>query len=158
MLATAVLAQAPTAPESGRAQQLFRGSKIIGSTVRDAQQKKIGEIKDLVLDSGRGEVIYAIVDFGDIAGRGKVHPVPWQALEPGDNGGYYVLHADRETIIQAPGFDHRHWPDMADRRWSGDVERYWNRTVGRGMGGRNRLTDDAGRAGGAQTKLPDKER
>jgi hypothetical protein len=132
-----VTESAKNAPQA----QLYRGSKIIGSTVRDAKNKKIGVIKDLILDAGRGEVAYAVVSFGGVMGLGpKFHAVPWQALEPSDNLRQYVLHADRETISQAPAFDKGRWPDMSDQKWSADIDRYWSRMVGKGTFGTNKLT------------------
>jgi sporulation protein YlmC with PRC-barrel domain len=133
-----------------RTHQLYRSSKIVGSPVHDPKDKKIGEIKDLMLDSARGEIAYAVVNFGGVLGVGaKYHAVPWQALEPSDDGRYYVLYADRETITQAPGFDRSRWPDMADQRWSADIDRYWSRMVGRGPANGNRLSTDAAGSGGA---------
>lgn len=130
---------------SPREQQLYRGTRIIGSTVRDAKDKKIGDIKDLILDSRRGEVAYVVVNFGGVMGVGrKYHAIPWRALEASDNGRYYVLHADRETISQAPGFDKGNWPEMADQKWSAEIDRYWNRTVGRGPFGNGNLTSETG--------------
>lgn len=127
--------------ESAPQEQLYRGSKIIGSTVRDAKNKKIGIIKDLILDARRGEVAYAVVSFGGVMGLGpKFHAVPWQALEPSDDVRQYVLHADRETISQAPAFDKGRWPDMSDQKWSADIDRYWSRMVGKGTFGTNKLT------------------
>lgn len=143
-LAMACKAQAQTAPPTGAAaaapaasqqqHKLYRGSRIIGTNVRDSKDRKIGQIKDLILDGARGEIAYAVVNFGGVMGVGKkFHPVPWQALRPSDDGNYYILHADRETISQAPGFDKARWPDMADRQWNAEIERYWSRMVGRGQ-------------------------
>lgn len=137
---TPSLAQTATSRE----QQLYRGSRIIGSTVRDAHDRKIGDIKDIVLDPERGEIAYAVVSFGGVMGVGrKYHAIPWRVLEAGDNGRYYVLHADRETLSQAPGFDKSNWPDMADQKWNAEIERYWGRTVGRRPFGGN-LTSGPG--------------
>jgi len=109
-------------------QELYRGSRIIGAPVHDPRDRKIGEVKDLLLDSARGEVAYAVLAFG---GR-KLHPVPWRALQPGETGRHYVLDADREAIAQAPGFDMGEWPETGDQRWSEEIDRYWNRMVVRG--------------------------
>ena len=126
---------------SARQPDLYRGSKIIGSTVRNADEKKIGVIKDLVLDPQRGEVAYAVVSFGGVMGVGeKYHAVPWRALSPGNGGRHYVLIADKQTIAGAPGFDKGKWPDMADQKWSAEVEQYWSRMVGNGTAGNNRLS------------------
>lgn len=117
--------------EVAQRQRLYRGSRIIGTNVRDAKERKIGQIRDLVLDSRRGEIAYAIVSFGGVMGVGrKYHAIPWLALQPSEDGRYYTLHADRETINTAPGFDKARWPDMSDRKWSSEIDRYWNRRVG----------------------------
>ncbi|WP_194720958.1 PRC-barrel domain-containing protein [Noviherbaspirillum malthae] len=130
-----------SAKPSPQQANLYRSTKIIGTTLRDAKEKKIGNIKDLVLDRERGEIAYAVVSFGGVLGVGrKLHAIPWQALEVGDDGRHYILHADRETINQAPSFDMAKWPNMADPKWSGDIDRYWNRMVGRGPLSSNKLT------------------
>lgn len=148
----AVTRSAPAAPQG----QLYRSTKIIGATLRDAKDKKIGNIKDLVLDRERGEIAYAVVSFGGVLGVGrKLHAIPWQALAPSDNGRHYILHADRETINQAPGFDMARWPDMADPKWSGEIDRYWNRMVGRGPLSGSKLTSGVpAPAGGAPSSGP----
>lgn len=141
----------PAAERAARQhQQMYRGSKIIGANLRDTKDKKIGEIKDLMLDSARGEIAYAVVSFDGVTGSGrKYHAIPWQVLQPAEGGRYYVLNADRETLSQAPGFDRKNWPDMADQKWSADIDRYWTRMVGRGLPD-NSLSSGGSAAGAAQ--------
>lgn len=152
-------APVPAADKAARQQQqMYRGSKIIGASLRNTKDSKIGEIKDLMLDGARGEIAYAVVSFDGVTGAGrKYHAIPWQTLQPAEGGRYYVLNADRETLSQAPGFDRKDWPDMADRKWSADVDRYWTRMVGRGLpdnslssgGGANAARGAGGRPQGA---------
>lgn len=138
-----------SAKPSPQQASLYRSTKIIGATLRDAKNRKIGNIKDLVLDRERGEIAYAVVSFGGVLGVGrKLHAIPWQAMEPGDDGRHYILHADRETINQAPSFDMARWPDMADPKWSGEIDRYWNRMVGRGPLSGSKLTSGVPAPGG----------
>lgn len=126
----------PQASQATPNRNMYLGSKIIGATVRDPQENKLGEIADLVLDSRRGEVSYVVVAIGGVMGMGsRYHPIPWKALQASDNGKYYVLHADRETVSKAPGFESGKWPDMADQKWSAEVEGYWNKMVGQGLPG-----------------------
>lgn len=165
---TATHATAQTAPPTGvtatapaatpQQHNLYRGSKIIGSNVRDARDRKIGQIKDLILDGPRGEIAYAVVNFGGVMGVGrKFHAIPWRALEPGDSGNYYILHADRETIDLAPGFDKGRWPDMTDRKWRDEIDRYWSRMAGKGAPGNqsmisgSRTANPTGTGGGADS-------
>lgn len=126
-------------------QELYRGSRIIGAAVHDARDRKIGEVKDLLLDSARGEVAYAILGF---TGR-KLHAVPWRALHPSETDRVYILDADREVIAQAPGFDMGDWPDTGNQRWSEEIDRYWNRMVGREPTVAQPATSDPAEAGGA---------
>lgn len=141
---SAAASQAGQPGNSARQQRLYRASRIVGAIVRNQREEKIGVIKDLVLDSRRGGIAYAVVRFTGGAAAGgvgrKLHPIPWRALQPSDDGTYYILQADRETLTHAPGFDRKRWPDMADQRWSEDVDRFWSRMVGRGNVGDNTLT------------------
>jgi sporulation protein YlmC with PRC-barrel domain len=128
-------------------QDLHRGSKIIGADVRDPRDKKLGEIKDILLDSGRGEVAFVVVSFAAASGLPgrRYHAIPWKALQPGDDGKHYVLYADRETISNGPGFEHGKWPDLADQKWSSEVDGYWSRMVGQGPPGS--ITTSSGTSG-----------
>jgi sporulation protein YlmC with PRC-barrel domain len=126
-----VQAGSPSAATPGQA-NLFRGSRIIGTSVRDRNDRKIGQIRDLILDSRRGEVAYAVVNFGGVLGVGaKYHAVPWQALERSDDGRYYVLGVDQKTIADAPAFDRGRWPDMSNQAWARNVDNYWSKAVGK---------------------------
>lgn len=123
--------QTMQAASADKTQNLYRGSRIIGATIRDVRDKKLGVIKDIILDGERGAVAYAVVSFGGVTGPGgKYHAIPWKILQAGEGGKYYVLHANDRTIENAPSFDPRRWPDMADQRWSAEAERYWNSMAG----------------------------
>jgi sporulation protein YlmC with PRC-barrel domain len=125
------------AQKQDKNQDMYRGSKVIGADIRDPPGKKLGEIKDILLDSERGEVAFLVASFGGamgLPGR-KYHAIPWKALQLGDDGKHYVLYADRETISKAPAFDQKKWPDPADRKWSTEVDRYWTRMVGHAPSG-----------------------
>jgi sporulation protein YlmC with PRC-barrel domain len=97
-------------------QQVSRASKIIGTTVKDAQADKLGDIKDLVIDPESGQIVYAVVSFGGVLGLGdKLFAVPWTALHWTRDKEYYVLNVDKSALKKAPGFDKKHWPDSADK-------------------------------------------
>ena len=79
LVATAPVAYAETAPRSAattpaageRAIQSdqIRASKMIGSTVYDVQNRRIGHVKDLILDRD-GQVASVVVDVGAFLGMG----------------------------------------------------------------------------------------
>jgi sporulation protein YlmC with PRC-barrel domain len=109
------------------APDLSRARKLIGTDVIDTQGKKIGDVKDVVLDKTRDQVAYAVVSFGGTLGLGtKYFAIPWKSLQPNPDNDKLVLNVDREKLKNAPGFDKDHWPDMASAQWNNDTYRYYN--------------------------------
>lgn len=97
-------------------QQVSRASKIIGTTVKNPKDDKLGDIEELVLDPESGHVVYAVVSFGGVLGLGnKLFAIPWKALHWTRDKEYYVLDLDKDTLKKAPGFDKKHWPDSSSK-------------------------------------------
>jgi sporulation protein YlmC with PRC-barrel domain len=125
LLCTTVAFAAPN-----MADNLYRGSKLIGADVENAQGESLGDIKDIVFNS-RGQIEYAVLAFGGFMGRGeKYFAVPWAALKqaigqkPADRD-HYVLSIDKERLKNAPGFDKNNWPNMADRSWAEQIYAFY---------------------------------
>jgi len=112
------------------ADNLYRGSKLIGADVGNAQGENLGDIKDVVLNS-RGHIEYAVLAFGGFMGMGeKYFVVPWAALKPAPgqkpaDRDHYVLNMDKERLKNAPGFDKNNWPNMADRSWAEQIYAFY---------------------------------
>lgn len=97
-------------------QQVSRASKIIGTTVKNANGDKLGDIKELVVNPESGQVVYAVVSYGGVLGLGdKLFAVPWKALLWTQDKEHYILNIDKTTLKNAPGFDKTHWPDSASK-------------------------------------------
>src|SRR5690349_8269852 len=67
-----------------------KASKLIGAEVYNNENKHIGEIKDLVLDTERGRIAYAVLGFGGFMNLGeKYFAIPFTALQyqPDPNAG-----------------------------------------------------------------------
>ena len=61
---------------------VLKASELIGMSVQGTDGKKLGDIKDLVIDPEEGSVEYAVLEFGGFAGIGdKYFAVPWEALQ-----------------------------------------------------------------------------
>lgn len=136
-------AEVPLREAPSRAHNMYRGSKIIDAQVVDGKSNKIGNIKDLILDSDRGEIAYVVIGVSHAMSiDGKYYAVPWRTLEAGDNGNQYILHADRQTLQKAPGFDRRKWPDIDDPAWGAEVNRYWEKRTGQGT--QQRISPNSG--------------
>jgi hypothetical protein len=71
-------------------------------------------------------VAYAVLSFGGILTLGeKLFAVPWDALKLDRKNKRFTLDVDKERLINAPGFDSGHWPDMADETWSNEVHSFY---------------------------------
>ena len=53
---------------AGDESSVLKASDLIGMKVQGADDKKLGDIKDLVIDPEDGGVQYAVLDFGGFAG------------------------------------------------------------------------------------------
>ena len=99
-----------------------KASGLIGMEVRNRQNEKLGEIKDLVMDMNSGKVSYVVLSVGGFLGIGeKLIALPPNVAKVGDNPEYIVLDADKAKIQAAPGFAATAWPAPNDP----EVNRYW---------------------------------
>jgi len=138
-LATAVQAQNPavtvrdhpsdTTILSSEAQtpisKVNKATSLIGMDVRNAQNEKLGEIKDLVVDLHSGKIGYAVLSVGGFLGIGdKYIAVPPGAFSVAPDQQRVVLNADKARIQNAPGFAKAAWPDVNSPHWNTDAA-YW---------------------------------
>lgn len=57
--------------------RVLKASDLIGMNVEGTDGKKLGDIKDIVVDSENGSIEYVVLDFGGLAGIGdKYFAVP----------------------------------------------------------------------------------
>jgi sporulation protein YlmC with PRC-barrel domain len=109
-LATAFSLPAHARDKSG----VLKASDLIGMNVQGTDGKKLGNIKDLVIDSEEGGVEYAVLEFGGFAGIGdKYFAVPWEALQLDQTTRKLSLDVRKKDLKNAPGFDKNNWPDLS---------------------------------------------
>jgi sporulation protein YlmC with PRC-barrel domain len=100
-----------------------KASGLIGMEVRNSENQKLGEVKDLVMDMNSGRVSYAVLSVGGFLGIGeKLIALPPGALKATDAGEYLVLNADKAKIQAAPGFAATAWPAPGDPQ----INHFWS--------------------------------
>lgn len=120
-----------------------KGTKIIGAKLSNAQNQKIGEIQDLVLDPATGRIDFAVVSLESKNAKGQWYAVPFQslampahdALKEGDRAEakkmtdpeFTLQQIDVAKIEGAPGFAKDKWPDLGAPAWRADLDRYYGR-------------------------------
>src|SRR3569833_822914 len=84
-------------------QPLTKGSKLIGKDIVDAQNKKLGEIKDMAIDLGNNRIDYVVVSRGGILGiGGKLYAVPAQVFGPYREDHDLVLNGSPQVLKASP--------------------------------------------------------
>jgi sporulation protein YlmC with PRC-barrel domain len=102
-----------------------KASGIMGMEVRNKDNEKLGEIKDLALDLNSGKVSYAVLAVGGFLGLGeKLLAIPTSAFEAAPDYSYLILDADKAKIQGAPGFAATNWPRLDDQEAVSN--RYWS--------------------------------
>ncbi len=85
---------------------VLKASQLKGMNVEGVDGKKLGNVKDLVIDPDDGSIDYVVLDFGGILGIGKNFlPIPWDALELTADKKKLVMDATKRDMKPAPGFD-----------------------------------------------------
>ncbi|HZT88850.1 MAG TPA: PRC-barrel domain-containing protein [Stellaceae bacterium] len=80
----------------------FRASKMLGSTVYDAQNQNIGSVKDIVLDRD-GRVAAVVLDVGSFLGMGgKYVAVRLSEIKTGNNR--LTLDMTKQQLQQAQAY------------------------------------------------------
>jgi len=100
---------------------LIAASKVSGTRVYGADEERIGEVLDLMIDKWSGKVEYAVLTFGGFLGLGtKEFALPWRMLryEPRLEG-FVVAEITRERLDMAPVHD-----AALERNW-GSIDNYW---------------------------------
>lgn len=84
--------------------------------VEGTDGKKLGDVKDIVVDPMEGDIDYVVLDYGGFLGIGdKYFAVPWEAVQFSDDGKKLMLDVTKKDLKEAPGFDRKNWPDLNSR-------------------------------------------
>ena len=112
-------AQEPMA-ESGA--KLATYHQIVGTSIRDSEGKKLGVVREIVLDS-QGHVPFAIVAHGGYWGIGaKLVAVPFKVLSFDQKENRFVFNSMKEKLESAPAFKDS---DLGNRQWAEEVYRFF---------------------------------
>lgn len=108
-------AQRQSATAENRVMRSNKASGLLGMEIKNQQDEKLGEIKDLVLDLKSGKISYAVMAVGGFLGLGeKLLAVPVDAFSINEQDGTLRLNADKTKIEAAPGFAATNWPRVDD--------------------------------------------
>jgi sporulation protein YlmC with PRC-barrel domain len=110
--------QAGTRP----ATRVVKASNVIGSTVDCTDGNKIGNIKDLIVDTSNGRVVYAIVSLD----RGET-PIPMSTLRA--SGDKYIASMNRQQIQAMPTINSDRDPNWNDAQWNRSIHQSYGTSM-----------------------------
>lgn len=105
---------------------VHRADDLIGMAVLNNANEKLGAINDLMVDMSNGDIRYAALSVGGLAGIGdNLHAVAWKNFRlkhnAQDDANQLVLNANPETLEKAKGFDQNNWPQQANSNFDGQA-------------------------------------
>jgi sporulation protein YlmC with PRC-barrel domain len=113
-------------PES-RLGQVERASKLLGKSVRNLQDEKLGNVENILLDLPSGRIVAVIVSSGGFLGMGdELSAVPPTALRFTTDRDTLQLDTTKEMLSAAPHFKANQWPDFTQPSYAGEVYRSYN--------------------------------
>ena len=114
------------AGKRGPGPRVMAADTLEGDEVKNASGDDLGTIDHIMIDVPTGRVAYAVLSFGGLLGMGdKLFAVPWSALKLDTGQKCFVLHASKEYLENAPGFDKDDWPTFADEEWARHIHSYY---------------------------------
>lgn len=109
---------------ASRLGRVQKASKLMGTTVNNLQNEKLGEVENLLVDLSSGRVVAIIVSSGGFLGMGdELSAVPPTALRFSADRDTLQLDASKETLSSAPHFKANEWPDFAEPTYANSVYR-----------------------------------
>ena len=88
--------------------EIIQSSTLVGTTVLDPQNQKLGQIKNVLLDAQAGQATFVVVEAGQ-----AMLVVPYQALRvsfnPTDNRQSVVLDLRQDQMATAPQIQNNQW-------------------------------------------------
>jgi len=113
-------------PVRERLPTLFGARNFLGNEVYNRREDRLGILKEFMLDLHSGRICYAVMwSGGFMRVCGKLFAIPWRALTLDAENACFVLDIVEERLMNSPGFDKRHWPDMTDAAWVQGINTFY---------------------------------
>jgi len=104
-----------------------KASKIIGTSVKNQQDEKLGDVENILLDLSAGRIVAVIISSGGFLGLGdELSAVPPTALRFTTELDTLQLDTTKEMLSSAPHFKANQWPDFSQPTYADGVYRAYN--------------------------------
>jgi len=118
--------QGLTQASPGRLSGAAKASDIIGMTVNNYQDEKLGKVSDLAVDVESGRIVQVIVSSGGFLGMNTtLRAVPAGALNQAPTSKVLQLNVSKEKFDAAPKFDTAKWDECTQSNRVTEVYGYY---------------------------------
>jgi len=101
-----------------------KASKVMGLSVKNLQDEKLGKVENLVVDLSAGRIVAVIVSSGGFLGMGdELSAVPPTALRLNPDHDALQLDTTKEALSRAPHFKANQWPEVGSPSYADGVYR-----------------------------------
>jgi sporulation protein YlmC with PRC-barrel domain len=116
----------PHAQRADRLNGAAKASDVIGMTVKNYQDEKLGKVEDLAVDVESGRIVQVILSTGGFIGIGDtLTAVPPGALHHDVAQKVLHLDADKEKLKASPRFEMSKWAESTDSNRLAEVYRQY---------------------------------
>jgi hypothetical protein len=116
-------------PEANKPLERLTAASIIGDRVENLQGEEMGRINDLLVNMLRGQVEYAVIEYGNFLSTGKLYAVPFRELMINPEKRIFMLNRDKAYLENAPGFDKSQWTNTSAQEYFDNVKLYYGSYV-----------------------------
>lgn len=107
-----------------RLSHVQKASKLMGTSVKNLQDEKLGKVENILLDLSSGRIVAIIVSSGGFLGMGdELSAVPPIALRFTTDRDTLQLDASKEMLSNAPHFKANQWPNFNEHNYTHGVYR-----------------------------------
>jgi sporulation protein YlmC with PRC-barrel domain len=101
-----------------------RAGKVIGMSVRNLQNEKLGKVENILVDLPAGRIVAVVISSGGFLGMGdEFSAVPPSALSPAPKRDTLQMEASTDALRNAPHFKSGNWPDFSQSDYTAGVYR-----------------------------------
>jgi len=113
-------------PES-RLGQVQKATKLMGESVKNLQDEKVGNVENLLVDLPSGRVVAVIVSSGGFLGiDDELSAVPPTAFRFTPDRDTFQLDVSKETLSNAAHFKANQWPDFSQPGYTAGIYRAYH--------------------------------
>jgi len=99
-----------------------KASKLMGTSVKNLQNEKIGKVDNFIVDLSAGRIVAVIISSGGYLRMGdELSAVPPTTLRFNTQHDNLQLDASREMLASSPHFKANQWPDFSQPGYAGGV-------------------------------------